>query len=281
MTSPPPLDSRRSLLRWTLNVLRLHGIRPSKRLSQSFVVEPSLIREVVDWVEEAGPRAVVEIGAGLGTLTYYIALRAPRVYAVEVDPRLARVVEEVTRDLGNVEVVVADALEHPLGMGDVAVSNAPYHITGPLIARVLRENSFKKAALLLQAEVASKILATPGSPEYGRLTVFVNYLARPVPGGVYHPSCFYPRPRVYSRLVYLERRRDYDERARVFEELARCLFNQINKMARKIARRCLEKLSDTGVEADLEWLGTRRVRELGPEDVERLVEHLAARERED
>ncbi len=280
MTSPPPLDSRRSLLHWTLNVLRLHGIRPSRRLSQSFVVEPGLVKEVVGWVEATAPRAIVEIGAGLGTLTYHLALKAPRVYAVEVDPRLARVVEEVTRDLGNVEVIVADALEHPIGLGDAAVSNAPYHITGPLIARVLRENSFKRAALLLQAEVAAKILASPGSPDYGRLTVFVNYLARPVPGGVYHPSCFYPRPKVYSRLVYLERTRNYDEHAWAFEELARCLFNQINKMARKIARRCLEKLSDTGVEVSLEWLGARRVRELGPEDVEKLLEYLVARRRD-
>lgn len=281
MTSPPPLDSRRSLLRWTINVLRVHGIRPSKRLSQSFVVEPGLVREVVGWVGEAGARAVVEIGAGLGTLTYHLALKAPKVYAVEVDPRLARVVEDVTRELGNVEVVVADALEHPIGMGDTVASNVPYHITGPLIARVLRENSFKRAALLLQAEVAAKILASPGSPDYGRLTVFVNYLARAAPGGVYHPSCFYPRPKVYSMLVYLERRRHYDERARAFEELARCLFNQINKMARKIARRCLEKLSGIGVEASLEWLGTRRVRELGLEDLEKLLKHVTARERED
>ncbi len=272
MTSPPPLNSRRSLLRWTVAILRLHGIRPSRRLSQSFIVEPGLVREVVGWIEEARPAAVVEIGAGLGTLTYHIALKAPRVYAIEVDPRLARVVEEITRELGNVEVIVADALEHPLGMGDIAVSNTPYHITGPLVARVLRENSFKRAALLLQAEVANKILASPGDPEYGRLTVFVNYLANTLTGGVYHPSCFYPRPKVYSRLIYLERKRPYDEHARAFEDLARCLFNQINKMARKIARRCLEQLTGSSVgEASLEWLGTRRVRELSPGDVEKLL----------
>ncbi len=267
----PPITTRRALLSWTISTLRRHGVKPRKKLSQSFLVEPLAIREIIGWLERRKPRTVVEIGAGLGTLTYHIARHVDRVIAIEIDPRLARIAWETAGKLGNVEVIVGDALETPLP-GDTVVSSLPYHVAGPLIARILGENNVEAAALILQAELAEKLAAPPGSRSYGRLSALAQFLAYVERGHEYSPTCFYPVPRVASQTIYLYRRRPYDALAQVYEEMLRCLFTQRNKRALKVILRC------TGIEAS--WIPVEaRVRDLDPGQLESLAHALSRRRR--
>jgi 16S rRNA (adenine1518-N6/adenine1519-N6)-dimethyltransferase len=268
---PPPLTSRRALLSWTLRTLRTYGITPRKRLSQSFLVEPIAVRELVEWGGTHKPGTLVEIGPGLGTLTYHLASIARRIIAIEIDERLARVARDVTRRLGNVEIVVADAMEAAL-RGEIIVSSLPYHVAGPLTARILRENDIRAAALVLQAEVAEKLAARPGSRNYGRISALTQFMARVEPGRRYSPTCFYPPPRVASATVFLYRVRKYDAVAETYEDVIRCLFTQRNKKARRIIEKC------AGLDAP--WIPVEaRVRDLDPRSIEELALALLRRRR--
>jgi len=268
---PPPLESRRALLSWTLRVLRAHDVKPRKRLSQSFLVEPLAIREIIGWIKAEKPRSIVEIGAGLGTLTYHTALHVSRVIAVELDPRLARITRDTVGELGNVEVVVGDAMKTPL-TGEAVVSSLPYHIAGPMIARILRENTVRKAALILQAELAEKLASPPGSRKYGRISAYTQFLAEIRLGRKYGSRSFYPAPKIASMTVFLKRIRDYDQVAEAYENIIRCLFTQRNKKAVKIISIC------TGLDAS--WIpGEARVKDLAPRQIE-VIAHAWLRRRE-
>ncbi|MEM4933799.1 MAG: rRNA adenine dimethyltransferase family protein, partial [Desulfurococcaceae archaeon] len=162
--NPAEVDGR-SLLAWTIRVLREHGIKPRKRLSQNFVVDPSLIREILSHVDP-GER-VLEVGCGIGTLSKAILEKAHTLLCIELDHRLCEVAEEVV-DEHRFVIVNGDARELPYAQRTV-VSNLPYHVTSDILVKISKENSVTKAVLTVQKEVAERLLARPGSKSYGRL----------------------------------------------------------------------------------------------------------------
>lgn len=184
-----------------------HGIRPTKSLGQNFLIDPNLARAIAADAEVGPGDRVIEIGAGLGSLTMALASTGARVRAIEFDRRLLPALEEVTAALDGVEIVHADALKvdwgAELASGTWTVcANLPYNVAVPLVLTILeRAPSVMRIVVMVQREVGERFAATPGQEGYGAVSVRVAYRAaasivRRVPASV-----FWPRPKVASVVV--------------------------------------------------------------------------------
>lgn len=218
------------LLKWTRDILREYGVRPRRRLSQNFVVDPVLINEIVSYINR--DTDVIEVGCGIGTLTHAILTRARRVICVEIDSRMCEIVNEVVNKSEFI-AINADSLKTPFNT-KIVVSNTPYHITSDLIIKISRENTVEKAVLTLQEEVVERLVAKPGSRSYGRLTIIVHLLFNIQPGRSYSPSSFYPMPEVNSQVVVFTRKRLYDVEVYAVEKTTRIFFAHRRKLIDKI-----------------------------------------------
>ncbi|MFQ6133042.1 MAG: 16S rRNA (adenine(1518)-N(6)/adenine(1519)-N(6))-dimethyltransferase RsmA [Armatimonadota bacterium] len=198
----------RRLRQRTEALLRQHGLRPLKRLGQHFLVDEGVGRDIVEAAGIGPQDCVLEIGPGAGALTELLAARARRVVAVEVDRGLAAALADHAQSWG-VELLHADFLELDLAetCADgrwVLVGNLPYYITTPLLERAFEQaGRWRLAVVTVQEEVAERLLAEPGSRQYGALTLFARYHAevevvRRVP-----PQAFYPSPGVHSTVLRL------------------------------------------------------------------------------
>jgi len=227
--------------------LRSSGLAPKKRFGQNFLVDPSACRTIAEAATTPPGGTVVEIGPGLGALTRPLLERAGRVVAIERDRDL---VPLLTADLaapiaeGRLTVIEADALgvawEDALTgpRPHVLAGNLPYQITGALLERATTlADRVDRAVFMVQAEVAERIAARPGSKTYGALTVFVQAAfdvrrLLTVRGGA-----FYPRPEVDSAVVVLEPRRPRRaEETDAFREAVRSAFAARRKTLRNAWR---------------------------------------------
>ena len=189
-----------------------HGIRPKKSLGQHFLIEPALAKRIVELAEVGADDRVVEIGAGLGSLTVALAQTAGEVLAVELDRALLPALREVVDDVPSVRVVAADAVRVDwgalLGPGEwKMVANLPYNVAVPVVMRILEEEPrIARLFVMVQREVGERLVASPGDEQYGAVSVRVAYRAegrvvRRVPKTV-----FWPEPKIESVLVSLIRR---------------------------------------------------------------------------
>ncbi len=180
---------------------------PNKRLGQHFLIDPNIVRKIVALAELGLNDHVLEIGPGRGILTEALSHAAGRVTAVEVDSRLHAYLETRQAELPNVELVCEDALAYPvesLPMGTVVVANLPYYISTPLLFRLLDQRGrFPRMVLMLQAEVADRLVAKPGGSDYGVLSVMAQYAAEITKLFRVSAQCFRPRPEVASAVVLL------------------------------------------------------------------------------
>jgi 16S rRNA (adenine1518-N6/adenine1519-N6)-dimethyltransferase len=191
-------------------LLASHDLTPSKALGQHFLIDPNTARRIVRLAGVGSGDRVLEVGPGLGSLTLALLDAGAEVTAVELDARLAAIVVEVTK--GRCEVVVADAraveLPRVLGVAPVrVVANLPYNVAVPIVVRLLEEAPTVSSMLVMvQAEVAERLAARPGSRAYGAVSVKVDYFATARIVGRVPRSVFLPEPNVDSSLVALERR---------------------------------------------------------------------------
>jgi len=192
------------------------GVRPSKRLGQNFVVEPGTVRRIAALAALEPDDVVLEVGPGLGSLTLaLLEAGASRVVAVEVDPALAAGLPDTiaTRapDLvDRVSVVAADALHiegHDLpAMPSVLVANLPYNVAVPVLLHLLATlPSLRRGLVMVQAEVADRMCAAPGSRVYGTPSVKLAWFAAARSAGPVPRSVVWPVPNVDSRLVAFTR----------------------------------------------------------------------------
>jgi 16S rRNA (adenine1518-N6/adenine1519-N6)-dimethyltransferase len=234
-------------------LLDAHGIAPSRALGQNFVAEPGVVRRIARIAGVGAGDHVVEIGAGLGSLTLALAETGARVVAVEVDrfvlPALRAVVAERAPA---VTVVEGDAMTLEwAGALDPAVpwslvANLPYNVATPLVLDVLDDvPAVRRMLVLVQREVGERLAAGSGDAAYGIPSVKVAYHATASLAGDVGPGAFVPRPRVESVLVRIDRRPDGPptdaDPARLFE-LVRLAFGQ----RRSILRRSLADAVDPG-----------------------------------
>jgi 16S rRNA (adenine1518-N6/adenine1519-N6)-dimethyltransferase len=178
-----------------------------KRLGQNFLIDPNIVRKIVTLAELTPDTAVLEIGPGRGILTEVLSREAGHVVAVEIDPVLHRLLQARQGEWPNVELVCGDALVYPLEslpVGTVVVANLPYYLSTPLLFRLLDCRSrFPRMVLMLQDEVADRLVAKPDSSAYGVLSVMAQYAADITKSFKVSAQCFRPRPEVGSAVVLL------------------------------------------------------------------------------
>ena len=192
------------------------GVRPSKRLGQNFVIEPGTVRRIAALAALRPDDEVLEVGPGLGSLTLALLEAGPAgVIAVEVDPALAgelphTIAARAPALAGRLTVIAGDALdvtEPDLpAVPSVLVANLPYNVAVPVVLHLLAAlPSLDRGLLMVQAEVADRMCAPPGSRVYGAPSVKLAWYAAARPAGTVSRSVFWPVPNVDSRLVAFTR----------------------------------------------------------------------------
>jgi 16S rRNA (adenine1518-N6/adenine1519-N6)-dimethyltransferase len=184
---------------------------PKKRLGQHFLIDQNIVRKIVAAASLQPHEAVLEIGPGRGILTRALCGQARHVLAIEVDRSLGATLDEALAGCTNAEIHFGDALDYPYGSlapGTVVVANLPYNVSSPLLFRLLNaHHQIDRMVVMLQTEVARRLVAKPGTKDYGILSVLTQY--RAVPALAFHvsASCFRPKPAVGSTVVLLPVRR--------------------------------------------------------------------------
>ena len=194
-------------------LLTQHGLAPRRAFGQNFVSDPNTVRRIARMANVGPNDHVVEIGAGLGSLTLALAETGARITAIEIDHGIAPVLRDVVKDLPNVSVVVGDALELdwneiiPPGSKAVVVANLPYNVATPLVADLLDAiPQISRFVVMVQKEVALRLASSVGSSDYGAISVKVAYWATSRVLGDVPPSVFIPRPKVTSSIIEITRR---------------------------------------------------------------------------
>lgn len=220
-------------------------LRLSKRLGQHFMVSCDLALEVLRRLEELCPSKkcfIYELGSGLGSLTLFLKSCFDYVLCSEIDVRFVDYLRKrFSADL--VDVVASDGipLTRSLRENCVFVSNTPYAVSSQIVASIVK-SSIGRAVLVLQEDVARKLAASPGEPNYGRITAFTQSFMGVELGGSYPPESFRPRPKVWSTVVVLKRRREWSDALEDYEAFLRCLFSQRRRLLAKRLRECAGKV---------------------------------------
>ena len=262
-------------------LLETHDLGPSRALGQNFVVDPNTVRRIARLADVGPDVAVVEIGAGLGSLTLALAETGAEVVAVETDRHLIPVLREVVADQPGVTVVHADALKldwaELLAGHDqwVLVANLPYNVATPLVLDLLADvPRIGRMLVMVQLEAGQRLAAGPGDAAYGIPSVKVAYAATARLVGRVGPDVFLPRPKVDSALVEVVRREQpaTDADRATTMALVDKAFNQRRKMLRRSLAGVVtpEQFTAAGVDPEA------RPERLSVEDFGRLAQALSS-----
>ena len=189
-----------------LNLLKKYELSPNKKLGQNFLIDENVVRKIILFSQTEG-KEVIEIGAGPGTLTIYLAKTAQKVFAVEIDKKILNVLKEVCQNLSNVQIVNSDFLELNVknltkGNKIYVVGNLPYYVTSQILFKLFEEREcIEKFTIMVQKEVAQRLLAKPGTKEYGNLTVAMNFYCEIEDYFYVSKNVFYPKPEVDSTVL--------------------------------------------------------------------------------
>lgn len=187
-------------------------LRPTKKLGQNFVIDPNTIRKIVAAARLRSTDRVIEIGPGLGSLTLGLLEKVDQVIAIEFDEKLASRLALTLKQKApqkNFQILHADAMAvtELEFQPDALVANLPYNISVPVILHFLESfPSISKVLVLVQAEVAARLVAGPGSKTYGSPSAKLAWYGKAIAAGVVSRSIFWPVPNVDSALVYFEKR---------------------------------------------------------------------------
>jgi 16S rRNA (adenine1518-N6/adenine1519-N6)-dimethyltransferase len=265
-------------------LLREFDIKPRKRWGQNFLVSAGVLERIVGAAELGRDDVVLEIGAGLGTLTRALAQRAGRVIALELDERLIALLHRVLAGCPNVEIMQGDVLAiEPADLISTAykvVGNLPYYVTSAILRHVLEARRTPSLVVVtVQKEVADRLVARPG--EMSLLSVSVQFYGRPSVVATVRPGAFYPSPLVKSAIVRIELHErppvSVDDVGRFFETV-RAGFAQRRKQLRNSLSQGLNLPAERIVQAlhrcDLDE--RQRAQALSVEDWGRLYRELSA-----
>ena len=198
-------------------LLQEHGFHFSKAKGQNFLIAPWVPRSIAEDAGVDESCGVLEIGPGIGPLTQQLCLRAGKVCAVELDTRLEPILKQTVGEFPNLEILWNDVLkldvpqlirEKFAGLKPMACANLPYYITSPILSALLEADCFDSVTVMVQKEVALRIAAQPGSPDYSAFTVFCQYYAQPELLFDVPAHCFLPQPKVTSAVIQLKVRKE-------------------------------------------------------------------------
>jgi 16S rRNA (adenine1518-N6/adenine1519-N6)-dimethyltransferase len=265
----------------TLQLLKKYNIRLNKRRGQNYLINSQILSNIIKHSQINETDIVLEIGAGIGTLTIPLSEAAGKVMAVEQDPRIVRVLKERLDDLGisNVEILEVDATRVEFPPFNKVVANLPYQISSPITFKLL-QHDFEWGILMYQLEFAQRMVAQPGKSDYSRLSVMMHLCSHvevlfKVPRGA-----FIPQPKVSSAVVKIIPKKNpaVDE---FFLNTCRALFHHKKKKAKKALLESFHEITikDKGTARDLiskidNKLIEERVFKLKPEEILLLSQEL-------
>jgi 16S rRNA (adenine1518-N6/adenine1519-N6)-dimethyltransferase len=188
-----------------------YGLIPRKRWGQHFLVDRNILNKVIRTARVEEGDVVLEVGPGLGEMTLALAREVKRVIAVEIDPKIVTILKEKVKGHPNVDVVSEDILKvnfdqffGGVGRPIKVVANLPYQISTPLLFRFIESRHlFSSLTLMLQKEVAERMVAPPGGKGYGPLSIFVQVVSTLSIRFFVKPTSFFPPPRVESAVVHM------------------------------------------------------------------------------
>jgi 16S rRNA (adenine1518-N6/adenine1519-N6)-dimethyltransferase len=191
-------------------ILRDHNIRPLKRLGQSFLEDINVINKIISISNIQEDDTVVEIGAGVGIMTELIAKKVRKVIALDIDPRMVDILRERLAGHHQVDVIKGDVLKYDfssvghelLSRKIKVIGNIPYNISSQILFHLLAyRQHISSMILMFQKELADRLIASPGTKEYGIPTVLVSMYTECFREMVIPRSCFYPEPKVTSTVM--------------------------------------------------------------------------------
>ena len=198
-------------------LLTQHGFHFSKAKGQNFLIQRWVPENIALDAGVDHTAGVLEIGPGIGPLTQQLCLRANKVCAVELDKRLAPILEQTVGEFDNLEIIWDDVLNQNIpqlvaekfpGLRPMACANLPYYITSPILTALLEADCFESVTVMVQKEVAQRIAAKPGTEDYSAFTVFCQYYAEPKLLFDVPAHCFLPQPKVTSAVIQLQVRKE-------------------------------------------------------------------------
>lgn len=200
----------------TQEILKKYGFSFKKSLGQNFLIDPNILRNIVEHANLTKDSAAIEIGPGIGALTEHLARAAGKVVAFEIDQRLLPVLEDTLSPYNNVEIIHSDILEANVNQlfvdklesyKDVmVVANLPYYVTTPILLKLLMDRlPIRGMVVMMQKEVADRITASPGTKAYGSLSIAIQYYMKAEVAMIVPKSVFMPQPNVDSAVIKLTR----------------------------------------------------------------------------
>lgn len=224
------------------DILDRHGFKFKKSLGQNFLIDANILDKILIGADINRDDNILEIGPGIGSLTQGLCERAAKVVAVEIDRRLLPILDETLEGYDNVHIVHGDILEVDLieltanyfeNRPFKVVANLPYYITSPIIMTFLESHlPYTDLVVMVQTEVADRILASPGTKTYGSLTVAVQYYTEANLIAKVPASVFMPQPKVGSAVIRLSKRDslplEHDE-SEIFFQVVKAAFSKRRK----------------------------------------------------
>ncbi|OLS34562.1 16S rRNA (adenine(1518)-N(6)/adenine(1519)-N(6))-dimethyltransferase [Alkalihalophilus pseudofirmus] len=198
----------------TKEILKKYGFNFKKSLGQNFLIDTNVLRNIVDAANLDETSGAIEIGPGIGALTEQLAKRVDQVVAFEIDQRLLPVLKDTLSPYDNVQIIHSDVLKADIneaikahfkdGQDLMVVANLPYYVTTPILMKLLElKLPIRGIVVMIQAEVAERIAAKPGTKDYGSLSIAAQYYAEAEKVLTVPASVFVPQPRVDSAVLRL------------------------------------------------------------------------------
>ncbi|KOF57174.1 MULTISPECIES: 16S rRNA (adenine(1518)-N(6)/adenine(1519)-N(6))-dimethyltransferase RsmA [Clostridium] len=223
----------------TKEIVKKYGFKFSKSLGQNFLIDVSVLEDIIQSSDINKEDLVIEIGPGVGTLTKELLKKAKKVCAIELDSDLIPIIKKEIGEEENFQLINKDALKVDFNeiIGEEKsvklVANLPYYVTTPIISRILNEKyNFKSLIIMIQKEVAERINSKPNCKEYGALTILVQYYCNTSIVRNVKPSSFVPEPKIDSTVIKLEKLSEPRVKVRdekIFFRVVRDSFNMRRK----------------------------------------------------
>lgn len=203
----------------TKEILEKYNFSFQKSLGQNFIIDVNILKNMIQYAGISNTSRVIEIGPGIGALTEQLALHAKKVVAIEIDHRLINILKETLCDYENIRFIHQDVLKMDLKTEmkqtftkeqDIhIVANLPYYITTPILMKLLTDRlPIHHLTLMMQKEVADRIIAQPNSKEYGSLSIAVQYYTEPKIVMTVPKNVFMPKPKVQSAVLKMKVRKE-------------------------------------------------------------------------
>jgi 16S rRNA (adenine1518-N6/adenine1519-N6)-dimethyltransferase len=236
-------------------------VKPLKKFGQNYLTDPNILRKIVEEIDPTGDENIIEIGPGLGALTETLLKKVPTITAVEIDNRVGEILRQrfkgidlITEDFLKTDL---NALYQRSGKKLRITGNIPYNLTSPILFRMIENNHIvKDSVLMMQLEVAQRIISKKGTKDYGILSVLLNYFCEIKFCFKVSPNVFNPRPKVWSAVIhfYMKENEMNDQEKETFIQTVKAAFGNRRKTLKNSLSNSIFKeinFEDSGIDISL------------------------------